>query len=564
MKQNVIIALIISLVPYLCYGAYTTRVINSIHPLSTQMKEAHTKYVIKSDLFLTEDLVIPENCILYFDGGCIRGKYTLIGQNTCIQSSLVKIFDTDVILAGSWNLLEVYPEWFGAKNDGITDCSPAFNALINLCFSKGTDDISCIPIKLGKGVYILESPIILPFNRNQYVFRKEKEREVFKDWCNSFTLLGSGYMTTTLKAGKKNRSSLIASDNNKEQLDSFHRLKNIVIKDITFSGSFICPTCFDNWSTLQIYHNEFENVTFTEFSDVAVNVMRLGDEHAPSGQNSECNWRNVSFKYNNIGMKIDGASSSFYGCRWERNYYRGLVVTGFSTAVSFYESLIQYNVFVDYEYERLFDEHGIKRGEYPGNLIFENVNDAHVNFHGSYFEPSFDKVVDSNYAPIQILQNRDNFCRSEINIEDSYYNMFTDFIKLIRTDYDNNTVKNAQCYAANINLRNLKITRTNEKAFVLAFCGSYLTLRNSHLSVHNRLNKMGDAILDKRKNYDKLNTVFIDAPIYGPSNMRPNYLIGLGQTYYDTDLHKLLIKVEKPDNFNDQVWADVNGKYYFY
>ena len=46
--------------------------------------------------------------------------------------------------------------------------------------------------------------------------------------------------------------------------------------------------------------------------------------------------------------------------------------------------------------------------------------------------------------------------------------------------------------------------------------------------------------------------------------MRPNYLIGLGQTYYDTDLHKLLIKVEKPDNFNDQVWADVNGKYYFY
>ena len=542
-----------------CNAAYKVKTLKKNEKLSAQFRETYTKYIIDTDLWLTEDITIPEDCILCFDGGSLKGPHALIGQNTIIKSSIVKIFDVDIKLAGTWCITEAYPEWFGARNDGITDCTPAFNALMRLCYSQGKHDISCVPIKLSKGVYVLENPIVLPFDLNQYRYNKNNEREIYKDWCSSFTLIGSGYMTTTLKAGLKNRKSLFTSENDREQYNSIHRLKNLVIKDLTFSGSLVCPTCFDNWSTLQIFNNEFENVTFTEFSDVAVDVMRLGDEKTPSGQNSECNWRNVSFRYNHIGMRFNGASSSFYGCRWERNFYRGLVVTGFATSISFYESLIQYNVSIDPEYERMFEENNIKRGDFPGNLMFENVNDAHVNFHGSYFEPSIDRVVDVNYPPIQILQSGDNYCRSEINIEDCYYNMFTDFIKIIRTDYQDDTKKSVQCYVGNLNLKNLKIARSNTNAYVLAFHGSYLTILNSFFSIHNSKEKMGHVVLDSKKNYDKLTTVYIDIPRYGSSTNRPNYLIGLGQTYFDSDLHKLLVRVEMPENPNKQVWADANG-----
>lgn len=543
------------------FSAHKIRNIKVDVPLSLQLKDSFTIYVIKYDCLLDDNIVIPSNCILRFEGGSLSGKYTLTGHNTSIDAAIVKIFDERVKLAGTWNVNEAYPEWFGAKSDGMTDCSPAFNALINLCYSKGNCDVSCVPIKVGKGVYILESPIIVPFDQNQYLYGKQQDRERYKDWNSSLTILGSGYMSTTLKAGKNNKNSLLASANNREQYCSKPRLKNLVIKDITFSGSLVCPTCFSNWSTLQIYKNNFENVTFTEFTDVAVDVMRMGDETKSSAQNSECNWRNVNFLYNKVGLKVNGASSSFYGCRWERNYYRGLVISGYATALSFYESLIQYNVDIDPEYERDFKNHCVIRGTYPGNLVFENVKDAQVNFHGSYFEPSYDKVVEVNYPPIHILQDCKTMGGCEINIEDSYYNMFTDFIKITRTDYNAKTGEHGQCYAANINLKNLKITRTNPQAYVLAYNGGYLTLHNSYFSVHNSKMKMGSVVLDNSKSYDKLDGVYIDIPLYGTSNNRPNYLIGLGQTYFDTDLKKLLVKVEQRNNPNAQEWADYNGNY---
>jgi len=70
---------------------------------------------------------VPAGCILEFDGGSISGdgtgKDTITGNNTGINAGLVKIFNTDITLAGSWKLTDVYPEWFGAKGDGITDDS---------------------------------------------------------------------------------------------------------------------------------------------------------------------------------------------------------------------------------------------------------------------------------------------------------------------------------------------------------------------------------------------------------------------------------------------------------
>lgn len=77
----------------------------------------NTVYVIQYDFILCEDIIIPSDCILEFDGGSIGGNYTIFGTNTVIKAGLTKIFSTDVNLANKWIIAELLPEWFGAKGD---------------------------------------------------------------------------------------------------------------------------------------------------------------------------------------------------------------------------------------------------------------------------------------------------------------------------------------------------------------------------------------------------------------------------------------------------------------
>lgn len=84
------------------------------HNLLTQemMSQEDTIYVIKWDFELAENITIPANCVLQFDGGSINGTSTLTFQNTEILGTLSGIYHT-VGLAGTikgsvnvayWNL----------------------------------------------------------------------------------------------------------------------------------------------------------------------------------------------------------------------------------------------------------------------------------------------------------------------------------------------------------------------------------------------------------------------------------------------------------------------------
>lgn len=85
-----------------------------------QLTQENTIYVIRYDFVLDGDVTIPANCVLQFEGGSISGAYNITGNNTGIQAGLVKIFDTDITIAGSWNVSEAYPEWFGADGKETT------------------------------------------------------------------------------------------------------------------------------------------------------------------------------------------------------------------------------------------------------------------------------------------------------------------------------------------------------------------------------------------------------------------------------------------------------------
>lgn len=98
----------------------------------------NTIFVLQYDFKLVEDINIPKDCILKFEGGSIGGDYTLTGNNTSIEAGLVRIFDTSIILKGKWNVIDLYSEWFGAKGDGIADDYMALQHTINIASTSNT------------------------------------------------------------------------------------------------------------------------------------------------------------------------------------------------------------------------------------------------------------------------------------------------------------------------------------------------------------------------------------------------------------------------------------------
>lgn len=112
--------------------------VNGVNTLTQEMMSiTNTKYIVKYDYVLGENITVPDNCILEFDGGSLSGAYTITGSNTGINAELVKIFSTDIILAGSWNVNNIYSEWFIFNNN---DCSKQF-ANINILSNNGNTNI---------------------------------------------------------------------------------------------------------------------------------------------------------------------------------------------------------------------------------------------------------------------------------------------------------------------------------------------------------------------------------------------------------------------------------------
>lgn len=128
--------------------------VNGVNTLTQNMiNKSNTIYIIQYDFTLGENITVPANCVLLFEGGSISGEHTITGQNTGIEAGLVKIFNTDVTLAGTWNITEAYPEWIGATNDINTDsynaiqkCIDAFDIVVLSAMYKSNSTIS---IKTG-------------------------------------------------------------------------------------------------------------------------------------------------------------------------------------------------------------------------------------------------------------------------------------------------------------------------------------------------------------------------------------------------------------------------------
>lgn len=85
---------------------------------ASQVTATNTIYEIRYAFDLGGgEVTIPDGCVLKFDGGELTNG-TIVGTNTGIHAGLVKIFGTDIILSGSFDIDKWECAWFGAVNDG--------------------------------------------------------------------------------------------------------------------------------------------------------------------------------------------------------------------------------------------------------------------------------------------------------------------------------------------------------------------------------------------------------------------------------------------------------------
>ena len=110
--------------------------VNGVNTLTQEMMSAtNTKYVIKYDYVLGEDITVPDNCILEFDGGSISGNNTLTLTKTHI-SGIINILSK---VTGTIDNSSIDITWFGCKSsqnwEAENDCTERLQLCVDLAFA---------------------------------------------------------------------------------------------------------------------------------------------------------------------------------------------------------------------------------------------------------------------------------------------------------------------------------------------------------------------------------------------------------------------------------------------
>lgn len=179
------------------------------------INQPNTIYEIRYDFDLDDiTLNMLPNSVLKFIGGIIRNGKIVGAKTSIINSSNIEIFNK-ITFEGIWNVAKTYPEWFGAKGDGITD---------------DTDAISCAAF-MAQGSTLAFMPKTYIINVKQ---GKDKSTPRSVIASSKFSnLYGNGAI---LKLGDNDNCNLLV---NKGFSQIFYVIqRNVIIKDITIDFNY--------------------------------------------------------------------------------------------------------------------------------------------------------------------------------------------------------------------------------------------------------------------------------------------------------------------------------------
>ena len=257
-------------------------IVNGKNILTQEMiNKPNTIYEIRYDFTLDEDVTIPANCVLDFEGGSLKNG-TLVGNGTAIKANLVKIFDTDVTFEGSWNVADVYSEWFDwSEQESHTQ---NMKNLAKLCVS-----ISNTNLFLANRTYYIDgydsvnnTPYVVKFPSFTHIYNNGTIQIKKSTNSQSFPIALIDVENIIIEGGKINGNVRLLESSPGEQGYgiSLRGTKNIVIRDIEIDE------CFGDAINLQ-YNNGSTNLLHNTNISISNVVLQRNSRQGISIEDGE-------------------------------------------------------------------------------------------------------------------------------------------------------------------------------------------------------------------------------------------------------------------------------------
>lgn len=219
--------------------------------IQEQMKQPNTIYVVQYDFDLGgKELVVPENCVLEFDGGMLKnGGVTF--NNNFIEAGLYKIFDV-ITLSGNLKNADIFVEWFGASHI-ISDNAP----LINKCIEEANKLDGRHNVVLSS-LYTIKDTIWL---RNKTSIKGKTFSTVFQTAAPVDSMAASGFL-----------------------VDFENREKYVIDSYITVNGSQYNVPYNNMWTVLEEipgYKWSGNRTTGCDITDITIQIKQSAIDRGP-------------------------------------------------------------------------------------------------------------------------------------------------------------------------------------------------------------------------------------------------------------------------------------------
>lgn len=365
----------------------------------SQVTKPNIRYVIRHDFDLGgKSVTIPSNCVLEFDGGCLRNG-TIVGLNTSIVNYSDKLIFKNVLLSGSFRNRRFIAEWF-VEDD--TNAAKGINYAIESAYLT-----KVFEVQLAKNRYTITESILLYDN------------------CRLLGTGGSsllwGYLGEDLSKAScpiifvtKEVDGIVIKPYNS---DDNNICLNVFIKNIALNynpsadiNNYHRNTVKSN-SGIHIhnYHESGSQIVDGDpiifknarFEDVLVCNFKYGIHIHSSGYSgiSGCVFNNIRASFNEIGLYVEGHHKDWGGssnkrpwmncndfnkCSFSWNYVGGVFVEGIQ--------IFENNRFVSCVFElngRAYNPKYLNRENFIGGYAYrtDNYTDwGHTIFDGCYFE----------------------------------------------------------------------------------------------------------------------------------------------------------------------------------